>query len=199
MDFAGKRKYSLNEDFFLSINTEEKAYWLGFFLADGCKTEREIRINIKEQEHLKKFLADIDSDRPLYIDNRGYALVAIKSRKLVASVAKTWEEVPNISNILLRHFWRGVFDGDGHIGYHNNPQRKSYQTLHCILVGEKATCAQFKSFIIDNSIDTKANVIKHNTANCWKFATSGNKLVKSIHSLLYDNSSVSLDRKRMVV
>ena len=30
------RKYSLNEFFFDVIDTEEKAYWLGFITADGC-------------------------------------------------------------------------------------------------------------------------------------------------------------------
>ena len=34
------RKYNVNHDFFESINTEERAYWLGFISADGCISER---------------------------------------------------------------------------------------------------------------------------------------------------------------
>ena len=34
------RKYNVNHDFFESIDTEEKAYWLGFIGADGCVSER---------------------------------------------------------------------------------------------------------------------------------------------------------------
>jgi hypothetical protein len=30
-----KQKYKINEDFFQEIDTEEKAYWLGFLYADG--------------------------------------------------------------------------------------------------------------------------------------------------------------------
>ena len=29
-------KYYYNKDFFEKIDTEEKAYWLGFLYADGC-------------------------------------------------------------------------------------------------------------------------------------------------------------------
>ena len=33
---ARRRKFSLNESYFETIDSEEKAYWLGFILADGC-------------------------------------------------------------------------------------------------------------------------------------------------------------------
>lgn len=36
------RKYSVNEIFFEVINTEEKAYWLGFIFADGCVLDRKL-------------------------------------------------------------------------------------------------------------------------------------------------------------
>ena len=34
------RKYFHQEDFFENINTEEKAYWLGFMFADGYISEK---------------------------------------------------------------------------------------------------------------------------------------------------------------
>lgn len=30
------RPYAVNQDYFATIDTEEKAYWLGFIAADGC-------------------------------------------------------------------------------------------------------------------------------------------------------------------
>ncbi len=30
------RKYFFNQQFFKNIDSEEKAYWLGFLMADGC-------------------------------------------------------------------------------------------------------------------------------------------------------------------
>lgn len=50
-----------NQNFFDVINTEEKAYWLGFIYADGyvIKSERNyelgIELNYKDVEHLNKF------------------------------------------------------------------------------------------------------------------------------------------------
>lgn len=197
------RKYFINESFFDTINTEEKAYWLGFFLADGCKTDRGIQIGLqrKDKEHLQKFLFSIDSFHNIYDYNYGYeqSVVSIKSRKLASKVVKSFEEMPVLPKELERHFWRGVFDGDGHIGFHKNKQRKNYNSLHCVLVGTKEICDGFKEFLLANKIKTEASVLTIKNTNCYKFATSGTNLTKSIHSLLYDNSNVSLDRKRGVV
>ncbi len=56
---ANGRKTNFNRDFFDEINTEEKAYWLGFMYADGYigATEYAVGLNIslKDIDHLKKY------------------------------------------------------------------------------------------------------------------------------------------------
>ena len=58
-------KKSLNENYFESIDTEHKAYWLGFMLADGCvnKSRDRIELSLKEEDydHLVKFKNDLNS------------------------------------------------------------------------------------------------------------------------------------------
>lgn len=53
------QKSEFNRDFFDVIDTEEKAYWLGFMYADGCIGAKDnsvaLNISLKDIEHLKKF------------------------------------------------------------------------------------------------------------------------------------------------
>ena len=60
-------KYTYNENYFKIIDSEEKAYWLGFLYADGCITRfyrneklksmsLELTLQSNDIEHLKKFL-----------------------------------------------------------------------------------------------------------------------------------------------
>ena len=62
---AYKRKYSLNEKYFDSINTEDKAYILGFICADGYIAKDRIVIAIAKKdiqilENIKKFIYSIN-------------------------------------------------------------------------------------------------------------------------------------------
>lgn len=72
------QKYSYDKSFFSKIDTEEKAYWLGFLYADGCviETRSQSTNNIKsyclelglsslDNSHLKKFLKSLKSNIPI--------------------------------------------------------------------------------------------------------------------------------------
>ncbi len=135
------RKYFFNENFFEVIDTEEKAYWLGFIMADGCvsssnknTTTDRLCINLKEEDidHLVKFqnsinsfckikIKTIENKKRNFISNT--ACLHISSTKLCSDLEslgicrnKTGKEsIPNISKHLIRHFIRGFFDGDGSI------------------------------------------------------------------------------------
>lgn len=80
-----QKKYFYDETFFEKIDTEEKAYWLGFLYADGCVQENKKRkrcileLAEKDKEHLilfaKKIRKNFD-EKTLYsrirIDTLGY-------------------------------------------------------------------------------------------------------------------------------
>ena len=64
---TGKRIYKVNEDFFKCINTEEKAYILGFICADGHveKDRLNITVSIKDRDILEKIRYAIHSNHPI--------------------------------------------------------------------------------------------------------------------------------------
>ena len=52
-----KKQLNYNDDLFEIINTEEKAYWLGFIYADGYVSDEysfEVSLSLKDKEHLMK-------------------------------------------------------------------------------------------------------------------------------------------------
>lgn len=132
-----QRKYNIDETFFDVINTEEKAYFLGFLYADGYNnTDRNsVALSLKEDD--KEILEILNNllqpNKPLqYVEikttnstNQYRLVIANKhiSQKLVklgCDKAKTYslmfpseEQVPKH---LVRHFVRGYFDGDGWVG-----------------------------------------------------------------------------------
>ena len=131
-----KRKYPIVEDFFDKINTEEKAYFLGFLYADGYNNTDRNSVNLSLKEDDKEILEILNNllqpNKPLqYVEfkaanfsNQYRLVIANKhiSQKLVelgCGKAKTHtltfptkEQVPSH---LIRHFVRGYFDGDGSV------------------------------------------------------------------------------------
>lgn len=131
------RKYFLNERLFEVIDTEEKAYWLGFLYADGYVSEErndiELALAEVDKNHLIKFNEFLETKRPLgkkikkmnekeYIGYRA----SISSKKIKEDLMNkgclpgktkklTFPSSNIVSDKLLPHFVRGYVDGDGSI------------------------------------------------------------------------------------
>lgn len=136
-----KSPYTCNYRFFEEINTEEKAYWLGFLGADGWISRNEesnscvtgMDLQYKDLEHLKKFNKSIngnykitdrwrtcslskDPDKKNHLCTiRVYSTIMYNSlTNLGFTNDKSYSShIPNIPSNLLRHYIRGYFDGDG--------------------------------------------------------------------------------------
>jgi hypothetical protein len=134
------RKYNMDEDFFEVIDTEDKAYWLGFIMADGWITSGKvlgIKLHPKDKSHLQKFLISTKSNYPIHhgITTHGYSkggeyvLLNITNKKLYQDLhdkgvlikkSKKLEFPNKIPNDLINHFIRGYFDGDGSVFKRND-------------------------------------------------------------------------------
>jgi hypothetical protein len=126
------RKYSLNESFFENIDSEEKAYVLGFVYADGNnKTQGSglmFTLNTEDIEILEKIKKALNSDAKISIyETSGYKLgkcahIDFNSYKISKDLTdkgappnKTYKIVFPLflEEKLIPHFIRGYFDGDG--------------------------------------------------------------------------------------
>lgn len=134
-------KYDFNRNYFKEIDSEEKAYWLGFILADGSIVENrkgdivksmklEIGLAEKDKDHLVKFCKSVGADLSLIKKRKlknGLAAyrITLTSTEMCKDLIKhgvnpnkTFDAlIPNhiLGGQYLRPFLRGLFDGDGFI------------------------------------------------------------------------------------
>jgi len=208
----GKRIYTLDESLFDTIDTEPKAYWLGFLYADGCvsKTMRYVTLSLAkvDRRHVESFGRFLKSDQPVK-DRQAlhkttgvtteYSSLPIHSRRLCASLAKlgctprksftlqfpTSDQVPDH---LLRHFVRGYFDGDGSIG-RNDGCRMSIVGTKSVLEGIARTIG-----VAIGRQPTKVRPAK----TVYNITFGGKLNTQSVIRFMYDGATIALDRKRVI-
>lgn len=200
--FRSRVKYVLNENFFEKIDTEQKAYWLGFIAADGCmfknKNQYLLRLALgkKDYNHLVKLNRDIESDKPIYEDKISYSLV-LRSKKIFNDLIK-YNIVPNktfklkfprnVSGNLIKHFIRGYFDGDGGIHWH-----KKNKTLEVQFLGLKDFLLRIQKILVNECRINYVKIFRSRSIYCLKYV--GNTQVPRILNYLYKGSNIYLDRK----
>ena len=124
------QSYNPNHNFFSNIDSEIKAYILGFFAADGHIEKRKVTYCFKVSVHPKDihilYLINkyIGNDRYKITNklNRDIVALSICSNQIGLDLLKlgydnrktyTTFKLPNIAPNLIKHFIRGYFDGDG--------------------------------------------------------------------------------------
>jgi hypothetical protein len=199
------RRYAVDENFFDYVDTEEKAYWLGFITADGGIVDSSIILQLKIDDigHLHKFTTALHSDHPVSIrEFKGYGgirlmgRVVISSVKLVQALLKldigekksfTVRPCEHIPESLLNAYWRGIVDGDGSV--YNEPTRKRWTVS---LVGNQFIVAGFRDFIA-RIVNSNAAVRPHKSI--FEIRYSGNLVPRAAARVLYSGAMVYLDRK----
>jgi hypothetical protein len=211
------RKYLLREDMFDVIDTEEKAYWLGFIYADGCvnkeMTELSIGLSAVDAKHLEKFRDAISPGKPVYRDTRiaewkgnkklsHKATLSIWSRKISlslhdAGVSKERQEPEKlfvaIPDRLFCHWLRGYFDGDGSAATH---------AYRIALVGEYKLLKWIESKL-DEFVSTGNGRSIYYPKGKRKVVGSiyfcGRKVAKAIGNFMYREATVYMERKKEIV
>lgn len=207
------RWYEVNDDFFSKIDTEVKAYWLGFIAADGCIYERSkgnaellIEVSVKDINHLEQFKKDIGSTHPITITTKNsyqYAMFRFRSKKITADLAKygikprktlSGLSYPNIDCKFNNSFIRGYFDGDGCAHIHKKGQAE------LILVGDYGFLESIQD-VLENElgIRRKKLLLSQKQLEKYELRIKGNQQVKAIADWMYIGATRYLQRKKEVL
>ena len=215
-----KYPYNCNYDYFKNIDTEEKAYWLGFIYADGYITINEktnsgyvgIELQASDVNHLKKFNKSISGNYPITFDEKKCNLndsgkihkmckIRLSSinmaNDLIANGAtrdKTYTmQLPNIPNELMCHFIRGYFDGDGCIYItKKNRIRCHFDSVSTIFL------EQLRKFLYHIGINSYLYMSKNNNGkykDLYRLEIAGVEYTQKFLQYIYNNSQIYLDRK----
>jgi len=207
-------RYGVDETFFDAIDSEAKAYVLGWFYADGCvDNEGKMRLQIQAGdgaiiEEIKRLMG---YDGPLYdvpppkkfphrkaqislqinrktMADKLIALGCTPNKSLTVSMP-TKDQVPSE---FFHHFIRGVFDGDGSITIKKN------KYVQCSITSTDIFLQPLRDYLLKNhKIETK-HYYRYDYTNTMNMMTT-----KTSHSILflqwmYRDSTYSLTRKKAI-
>jgi hypothetical protein len=188
--------------FFDKINTPEQAWILGWIVSDGHLEKDSacfrIEIHKKDSEIISKINEIIKGTPKVGYRKDGRVYLKICSKKIKTDLVnlgipagkKSILVTPlNLSSNLMRHFWRGVFEGDGTVGIFRQYHRK-YPSI--MLSGNYQMCSGFANYL---DIHTKLRLHKgnlsviKNTYICKK-GTNKADFWKKTYDKLYDDYSL---------
>lgn len=211
-------KYSVNLDFFKEINTEAKAYILGFIAADGhvdgTKYSFVIALKDSDYELLEKIRDAMGSTHPIVQhipatnpykkstnQNLEKCSLAINGKELVTPLIqmglvgnKTYslsgDIIKYVPEHLIRHFLRGYFDGDGCISLEKRYKSGTKSTVHV------AGNLDFLENTFNKYFPTACAIRKYKISKqCYDYTIQDKKQVLKFLAYLYSGSTIYLKRK----
>jgi hypothetical protein len=200
-------RHQCDHSFFNSIDSEAKAYWLGFLAADGgIMFGDTIRLALApyDRDHLERWRAAIQATQPVYESKHqsGYVHygVNVTSQEMTSALAefgivqgKTFSiQWPELPSEMLRHFARGYSDGDGGFVIAARGDVKfsvtSYKDLIEGFQSYLMRCCELRL--------TKLYARHKDSPHIVTMTYSGSNQVARIFHHLYDEATVFLPRKR---
>jgi hypothetical protein len=223
-DLKGKsrRKYAVDLNYFETIDSPDKAYFLGFIAADGCVRRPingplvlAIKVSSKDEGVLVQFLKCLKSDMP--VSHVRYktpwkrvakeaSFINVISDKICGDLAKyniverktrNYEPVFLLDS-LIPHFTRGFFDGDGSVyklGGKSGDAPSHYR--FAISVNER-TGRFFQSYLVHQGI--RCSLVEDKGSSLFQLrigdTLSKQRFVKFVYG---DSQDLCLTRKKCLV
>jgi len=209
-----------NSSYFKKINSEKKAYILGYLVADGC-IEESIRKNRPSKLIRMKFGCITEDDEILQLIQKEIAptnklryyqpsgnrkqtsILQICDKELINDLRTLYNiqprktylsnfEFPNIPECYQRDFIRGYIDGDGSFGKHH----------FSMICNSNIFATQIKDIFLKNIPELKWHIYKENRkyTDYWSLHFNMNlKTCVLIYEFLYENAESILKRKKLIL
>ena len=213
-----KKKYHVDDSFFKVINTEEKAYILGFICADGYVSYNSIQFEVAERDtdilykirralHSNHPITEVRKENPYEYSNRKEITMkkmrvnsihltkplldmGLGGKKTYSLNSSILKYVPKY---LVRDFLRGYFDGDGNVFFGKKYSSGVKYNIN-ICGNADFLLGTFQRYFPSTNKLYKDLYSKQ--CYVWKIS-SKEKVLKFLHYLYY-NSSIFLSRKYLV-
>lgn len=208
------RKGLVNREYFKTIDTEEKAYWLGFLIADGSLNKKKygyhtsFELSIQDKSVVEKFAEDISYKGKIYLTNTRARLSisdTIFSSELLKygfSNQKTFnEKFPDkeiIDKSLIKYFILGYFDGDGSIMFYKEKNR--VRARFHLVCGNRNFLEKIKEVLEENGIKFSKKSLHKKYTGCKDVyeleSSSLENIVKIADYFYFNNIYFSMNRKK---
>ncbi|MCD5322847.1 MULTISPECIES: LAGLIDADG family homing endonuclease [Pontibacillus] len=199
------RKYSVNEHFFKTW-THEMAWVLGLFVTDGCVNQtNSISFAQKDERILRMIAKHMDAENNIIppSSTRNISTLIINSKILkndlknlgILSNKSRTVKFPEVPDVYLPSFVRGVIDGDGWVqktGYVMNVTSASNKfALELLKV--------FQKWKLRSEIKTETT---KNGKEIYRIWVKGKETLPELANIIYNNageSYVYIKRERMTI
>jgi len=199
-------KFTCDESFF-DTWTEESAYVLGYTFTDGnvqCNPTKSrwgltITASEKDSAHLERIRQLLKITKPLLYASktRSYRMI-IANRPLAEKLVRLGVvphkslivEFPQVPQRYIKHFMRGVIDGDGSVFFFDRP-RSPYFSIRIYSGSRKFLIGARKAIMDETGINAKVREV-HKNAYVLDYSCSR---AERLGRWLYDDSHIFLERK----
>lgn len=211
------RTHTCDDSYFARIDTQEKAYWLGFVAADGGVVGNVVRVKLaaRDKEHLYRLRDALNATNPVLdtvtkFDGEPFAqsYLTITSERLASglashgvvpnkSLALEWPE--HLPPDLIRHYLRGYVDGDG--GFYVYPDKARPDRLPvflCTFICSPSFATGARAYLAGAAGASRSTLVSH-SGRMVTIRYAGRPQVFSIYRLFYHAATVYLPRKREVI
>lgn len=209
--YSRQKTTVVNDYFFSKIDSEIKAYLLGFIAADGNVYKHKhsnsyyLNINVHMQdlyiiELIQKYISP--TSKIQFKQKNNQYKIAITSKQLFFDLGKlgiipnkTYSEINTLLKIpkyLRIDFIRGYFDGDGTVGvYKDKKQHDRYNYIFSIVSKKSLVLAH-----IMQELNATLRLTYNLKTDVFYLRSNYKKSIKKLYFLLYTNANYFFRRKR---